>query len=195
MKCPGAIAVMIVISATLGASAQPLPANDTPPSANDLHRAPKFVTMAALANMYEIGAAQVARQRSANPQVKALAARVIEDHRKMTKELKSIVQSEEGNSQAGPDSAKNLNSLILPDSIDNPHRQLIDKLKSASGQQFDRMYINQQVTAHKEALLQFQSFSKYGKDPKLKDWAKRTEPILESHLRAAEKLQAAARAS
>ena len=58
---------------------------------------------------------------------------------KTTEELTGIVKS------------KNI-KVDLPTKLDAKHRKLIDDLNSASAQDFDKTYANQQVDAHQEAV-------------------------------------------
>jgi putative membrane protein len=71
---------------------------------------------------------------------------------------------------------------------DAAHLSRLDKLKGLQGNDFNRQYHNDQVTAHKDAVDLFQRYAKGGDNPDLKAWAGKTQPALEHHLQMAQQL-------
>ncbi|WP_181408218.1 DUF4142 domain-containing protein [Pararhizobium mangrovi] len=141
--------------------------------------ASKFVPMAAQANMTEIQMAKVALKMSDDADVKQFANRMIADHTKAGKGLKSAVKASDAD-------------LSVPSSLDKTHQAMVDKLENASSGQFNQMYIDANVKAHEQAVALFQGFATDGKAGPVKDFAQKTLPTLKEHLQMAEKLNQSA---
>jgi putative membrane protein len=137
--------------------------------------APDFVQKAAMSDMYEVQAGQIAAQRGQSDAVKQFGQHMVEAHTQTTKELKGIVQAE------------NI-KVDLPTGLDDTHKQLIDDLNSVSVNDFDKTYADQQVKAHKQAVDLFQSYAKSGDNAAVKQFASKTLPVIKQHLNDAQKL-------
>jgi putative membrane protein len=133
-----------------------------------------FVKKAAISDMYEIQASQLAQTKAASADVKNFAGKMITDHTKTSDQLKSIVSSKSG--------------LTLPKALDAQHKALLAKLKAASAATFDSTYAHQQLDAHQQAVMLFTSESQNGKDADLKKFATDTLPALQQHLSMAQQL-------
>jgi len=59
-----------------------------------------------------------------------------------------------------------------------------------SGAEFDRAYMREMLTDHREDVNEFRRESKSGSDPDVKGWAGKTLPPLEHHLQMAESTNA-----
>lgn len=125
-----------------------------------------FANKAAAAGLAEVAEAQLALQKSSSQDVKNFAQRMVDDHSKANDQLKSIA-SQEG--------------LNLPTSPAKSDQQKAQALQKLSGGAFDRRYISDQVSAHKEAVSLFTTESKNGKDSALKNFAAQTLPTLQDH--------------
>jgi len=68
------------------------------------------------------------------------------------------------------------------DKLDQRRQGFIDNLKTASDGDFNKVYVDQQVAAHKEALDLMQGYAKDGSDAGLKDAAAKTAPKVQMHL-------------
>ncbi len=137
-----------------------------------------FVDAAAMGDMYEIKAAQIAETRSTSPAVKAFAAMMIHDHGKTTAGLKAFL-------------AKNT-ALKAPTDLDQRRTGLLDNLKSAQDKDFDRTYLDQQVAAHGEMLSLMKGFADHGDNADLQAMASKTAPTVQAHLDKAKALQGGA---
>lgn len=135
-----------------------------------------YVPNAAMGDMYEIQAADIALQRSQNAQVKELATMIKTDHTAASNAMKAMLP------QAAPD-------ITPPTSLDERRQGLIDNLRSASAANFDRTFIDQQIAAHNEALTLHRGFS--NEDSPLAAHARSVVPKIEAHLRMAEQIKAA----
>lgn len=135
-----------------------------------------FVKNAALGDMYEIQAAEVALRRAKDPKVRTLAEEMIADHRKASANLKSEVQSLDD--VAGP-----------PGELDARRKGMIENLEKAPDAEFDASYLEQQSAAHDEATTLFRNYADNGDNPKLKAFAQETLPVLERHFEHVRQLQ------
>jgi putative membrane protein len=133
---------------------------------------PDFVTNAAISDMFEIKASQLAEQRSDAP-TKAFAAQMVTDHEKTSSELKGLA------GQA---------NTVIPITLDSAHQKMLDELTALHGADFTEKYHSQQVSAHKDAVSLFERYSKDGDNTALKTWAATTLPTLQHHLDMAKAL-------
>jgi putative membrane protein len=61
-------------------------------------------------------------------------------------------------------------------------QSMLDKLKGLQGKDFAKQYMDDQVSAHKDAVSLFERYGKGGDNDKLKNWATQTLPTLQHHL-------------
>ena len=135
-----------------------------------------FVTNAAIGDMYEIEAGRLAGQRSQNAQVKSFGQMLVKDHTAMSNELKTAAAG------AGDDAK-------LPTGMDERRTGMIDNLKQAPADQFDRVFIAQQIAAHREALELMQTYANAGENAALKALAAKGAPKIQGHLEHAQRLE------
>ena len=91
-----------------------------PPSSQD------FVTQAVISDMFENQSSKLALEKS-DEKTKAFAQKMIDDHKKTSDELKSVVQTGDM-------------KLTLPTELDSSHQIKLDNLKSLSGEDFTKQY-------------------------------------------------------
>jgi len=127
----------------------------------------KFAKEAAVGGLAEVELGKLAQQKASSDAVKQFAQKMVDDHSKANDELKQVASKE---------------SLDLPDAPDKKHQSRIDKLGKLSGAEFDKAYIKDQLKDHQEDVRKFQSESKNGTDPGIKEFATKTLPTLEQHL-------------
>ncbi|MCG6205978.1 DUF4142 domain-containing protein [Rhodopseudomonas sp. HC1] len=133
-----------------------------------------FVRQAAISDMFEIQSSKLAEQKG-DTATKAFAKEMVADHTKTSTELKSLIS-------AGKVKAE------LPTQLDDAHRSKLDKLTSASGADFNETYVEQQISAHKDAVSLFDRYARGGESAELKTWAGKTLPALKHHLDMAQTL-------
>jgi putative membrane protein len=136
-----------------------------------------FVTQAATSDMYEIQAAKLAEQKSTNPAVKKFAARMIKDHTASSDKLKALL-------------AKGGINATLPSDLDERRKGMLDNLAKAKPADFDKMYVDQQVSAHDEAVTLLKGFIDHGDNDALKSFATSILPTVQEHQAMAKQLQA-----
>ncbi len=135
-----------------------------------------YVPNAARGDLYEIQAAEIALERSKNPQVKQLAEMIGTDHSDALSRLKTAVGSD------APDTA-------VPSELDDRRKGLIDNLRSAAPGDFDKVYADQQVAAHEEAITLHRGFGDNKDAYALAGHARTVLPKIEAHLQSARQLQ------
>ena len=136
-----------------------------------------YVPAAAMGDMYEIQAAGIALSRSTNARVKELATMIRTDHTAASNLFKAPAAADAPN-------------LALPTTLDQRRQGLIDNLNSASAADFDRVFLDQQIAAHSEALTLHRGFSDNTGAPGLASHARTVVPKIEGHLRMAEQIKA-----
>jgi putative membrane protein len=137
-----------------------------------------FVRAAAMSDLYEMEASRLAEQRSQDEQVKKFAQHMLRDHGKTTDELKGMLPRLPG-----------VSAQQVPTGLDQQHQALVQQLQGAQGAEFDRVFFQQQVRSHQAAVDLFRGYAQSGDNAELKQWASRTLPSLEEHLRDAQRLQ------
>lgn len=126
-----------------------------------------FANAVAAADLYEVESARLAADKARSAEVKALARHIRTDHEKSTSELKSA--------------AGTANITVAP-KLDAEKQAMLDQLKAASGADFDRLFLEQQKTAHQKALALLQGYSTGGDNEALKDFASKTAGAVKGHL-------------
>jgi len=134
-----------------------------------------FVKEAAVSDMFEIEAGKLAQQKG-SPEARAFAMHMIEDHTKTSDAIKAMVKS--GDVKAD-----------VPAALDSAHQSKLDKLKGLTGNDFNKNYDSVQVDAHKDAVSLFERYSKGGDNAKLKNFAGKTLPTIQDHLKMAQNLK------
>lgn len=133
-----------------------------------------YISNAVIGDMYEIMAADIALERTRNAQVRELATMIKTDHTAASNAMKGMLP------QAAPDAQ-------APNALDQRRQGLIDNLRSASAENFDRTWLDQQVAAHQEALTLHRGFS--DQDSPLAQHARAVVPKIEAHLQRAEQIR------
>lgn len=144
------------------------PASATVPMTED------FISKAAMSDMFEIQSSQLAGER-ADEATKTFAAQMITDHGKTTDELQKMLAS---NAVPG----------TIPTAMSSAQQAMLDKLKTLNGPDFVKQYRSDQVKAHQEAVSMFTTYANTGDHTGMREWAIKTLPALEDHLKMAQDL-------
>ncbi|MFO1184920.1 MAG: DUF4142 domain-containing protein [Bauldia sp.] len=137
-------------------------------------KAADFVRKAANAGDLEVQSSELASTKAQRDDVKQFAQRMVADHKTAGDKLKAL--------------AKTLN-LEVPAALDAEHQQMLQNVQAASGANFDRAYVEMQVSAHQSAVDLFGRYSQGGDNPQLKQFAAETLPTLQDHLRMVTQLR------
>ena len=137
---------------------------------------PQFITAASQSDEFEIQEGQMASSMGKSAGVRKFGAEMVRDHTKTTDNLHKAIMK--AGMQVPP-----------PPPLRADQRQMVAQLQTMSGADFDKGYLQQQVQAHKEALMIHQNYSQDGDTPAIKAAAAKTVPIVQSHLQMAQQLQ------
>lgn len=127
-----------------------------------------YVAQAANSDMYEIQAGELATKNGQSQQVKDFGRMMVTDHTKSSQDMKALVARAELGVQP-------------PARLDAEHQAMIDRLKAASGEAFDREYMAQQMAAHRKALALHQGYAQSGDNAELKGFASKVVPVVQKH--------------
>lgn len=132
----------------------------------------EFFTKASSDGASEVQMGQLAMQKAASPQTKALAQQLVRDHTAANKQLAALA------------ARKHANVVLQP-----PPSDTMDKLQSLSGSDFDKAYATAMVGGHQKAIALFDDAA-HSSDPDVKAFASVTLPTLKRHLQMAQALAA-----
>lgn len=140
----------------------------------------KFMEKAAAHGLAEVELGKLAQDKATRDEVKQFAQRMVQDHGKANDELKQVA------------SAK---GVELPSTPDKSHQKKMEKMQKLSGDKFDREYMKEMVKDHKNDVNEFRKQAKGAKDSQVKEFAAKTLPTLEEHLKLAQTTEKAVTAS
>jgi putative membrane protein len=165
-------------SASQGAAATgaaPAAAATAPATAAKLSRADRnALTDLAMANMAEIATAKIAIAKSQNPDIKAFAQRMIDDHTKAQAEVVALAKAK---------------GVELPAELSVKYKAKSALLEGLEGEIFNRTYIKQSGRAdHRDTHDKLRGGQDKLKDPDVKALVAKIRPIVEQHLLMADEL-------
>lgn len=134
-------------------------------------KASDFIKDAAAGNQAEIATAQLAQEKSQNPQVKDLAQMIQQDHQQAEQKLETIAQN---------------HGITLPQKPTWSERHQQSKLSKLNGADFDQQYTKDMLENHTKDIKKFQNASQNIEETDVKQYAQNCLPTLEKHLRHAE---------
>ena len=147
-------------------------ANDDKFKDNDMENDADFVAEVVAKNYAEIRLAQLASQRSANPEVKSIAKMLEADHTKVLNELKSLAKQK---------------AISIPVEEQDKDKRQIDNFYDESGKDFDKKWTKELIDRHETSINKFEKRYEKTEDADLKSFTDKTLPHLRMHL---EKLNA-----
>ena len=130
-----------------------------------------FAESASISDRYEIDAANIALTRARNGEVRNVAQKMIDDHTEATTKLKAAVERSE---HAKPGD--------IAHELDARRSTMIEHLREAPDDKFDKTYIDQQTMAHEEAVKLMHHYRDNGDCPVLRGFASEISPVIEGHL-------------
>lgn len=147
--------------------------NDAKFDDNDAENDADFVANTVAANYGEIKFAQLATQRSANPEVKKMAAMLITDHTKALNELKTLAQAK---------------AISIPVEEDDEAKRKTERFSDEAGKDFDKKWSKEMIDRHEETINKFEKRMDKTEDAELKALISNMLPTLRMHLDHANKL-------
>jgi putative membrane protein len=112
--------------------------------------------MAAVANIFEIKASELALEAASKDSTNEFAQHMIADHTEAGEEIVPAAKAEK---------------VTLPTSLDKEHQAKRNALKSADKADFDKKYLAEQLKAHETAVALFSVYSSSGQKGDLKTFA------------------------
>lgn len=134
----------------------------------------QFVQKAASGGLHEVELGKIGMTQAKSDDVKKFAEMLVTDHGKANDELKKCAK------EAG---------IEVPDKMSEEDQKEVDKFKNYKGTNFDQDYMKHMLTDHEKDVALFKRASKEAKNPKIKDFAAKTLPVLQAHLDQARKIQ------
>ena len=132
-----------------------------------------FIRSAAEASMSQVDLGKVAEQRAQNPEVKKFAQLLVEEHSKLTEQLKQLGMAE---------------SINLPTSVSHTDADAHRHLATLSGAGFDKSYIQQVISELERQSTEFKRGASTATKTNLKYFAERALPTIETQLQQAKQL-------
>lgn len=126
-----------------------------------------FVKKALEGGTAEVQLGQLAQQKSQSDDVKRFGQKMVEDHTQLGEQMKPVAQ------QLG---------VKEPKEPSKKDKQLIAKLETLSGPQFDEAYIQAMMKDHKQDLKEFKNEAQMAQNPNLKQVAQQGAGVISEHL-------------
>lgn len=139
-----------------------------PPSAD-----PRFMRDISHANLAEIAAGRLAVQEAQSPAVKEFGQQMVDDHSALQSEGRSLAEAK---------------GMEPPTTPDLRHQAALAKLEAASGESFDRDYMEQMVQDHADTLQLLQEAASGAADPRVRQLAQEAIPHVRQHLEEARRI-------
>ena len=147
----------------------------TQPVMDPMASARKFVREAAEGSATAIALGKLAQEKGSSEAVKEFGKRMVDDHRQATEELKQVAE---------------VAKIPVTSGTQKKAEKAQDRLSKLSGTEFDRAYAKTMVSNHKEDVKAFEREARDGTVPVVKNFAAKTLPTLQEHLKVAEELRA-----
>lgn len=132
-----------------------------------------FVRNAIEGGLAQIQLGQMAEQKAASDDVKALGRQMVDDHTALNKDMASVADSM---------------GVMLPKHINKMDQAEYEKLNGLSGDAFDTEYLTMMVKDHHKDLREFRVEAVDTQDPSLRDAAVKGAKTIHEHLVMVDKL-------
>ncbi|MFL6674637.1 MAG: DUF4142 domain-containing protein [Massilia sp.] len=153
-----------------GASAQPAAPNDA-----------QIAAIVVMANTVDINAGKLAEKMASSSDVKAFATQMVTDHAGVNKQATALVRKLHVTPEEN-DTSK---------SLKNGGDQNLASLKRMKGKEFDKAYVDDEVTYHQTVIDALdKTLIPSAKNAELKDLLVKTRPAFVTHLEHAKHIQA-----
>jgi putative membrane protein len=128
----------------------------------------RYVEVAGASDLYEIQSSELALEKAQSEEVRMFAQHMIEDHQMTTEQVTTAAEA------AG--------IMPAPPQLTPMQQQMITELEGATGEAFDRTYLQQQRQAHQMALALHRNFAEQGDTEQLQQVASGAVPVVERHI-------------
>ncbi|MEG3162821.1 DUF4142 domain-containing protein [Sphingomonas sp. LB2R24] len=127
-----------------------------------------YVTKAGAGDQYEIQSSRLLLTSTKNAKLRSFASMMVTDHTKSTADVKAAAM------RAGLHPA--------PPKLDAMGTKNVAALRAATGTARDRLYVEQQKSAHQRALTLHQTYAQSGTAAPLKTVAASIAPVVQTHI-------------
>jgi putative membrane protein len=126
-----------------------------------------FIHNASQANAAEVAFADLALQKTQNPDVKEFARRMSQDHQAANDHLRQVAR---------------MRSVAMNNSLDENHKKMMAFYQQLSGTEFDQQYMKDMLKGHLNVIALYEAAAYQPRPPEIKQYAQNTLPMLEQHL-------------
>ncbi|HEV8657522.1 MAG TPA: DUF4142 domain-containing protein [Thermoanaerobaculia bacterium] len=130
----------------------------------------EFVIKAAQGGISEVELGRMAAAKGASADVKTFGNRMLNDHSKANDELTQLAT---------------IKGLDMPTDGGVENQKIAHALSKKSGKDFDKAYMNTMINDHQKDVNEFEKASTHAQDAEIRNWAAKTLPTLQEHLRMA----------
>lgn len=132
-----------------------------------------FLVEAADTRMMDWAQGSLATEKAASRKYQQYGKRLMKDQDKLMAELKALAESKK---------------FSLPSEISEEKNKELTRMKSISGETFERRFRRMIIKDHKRDITFFKQIAESSADPEIRDFAKRYLPLMEEHLELARDL-------
>jgi putative membrane protein len=125
-----------------------------------------FIIEAAQGGALEVNLGNLAMTRSSDRGVKAVASRIVRDHKMANQKLMALAKRE---------------GIMLPKGLSAEGMRTQQELMALKGAAFDRAYLSHMDEDHKHDIAAFEAQAKTAMNPQLKTFVAQTLPTLRAH--------------
>jgi putative membrane protein len=137
----------------------------------------QFMVKAAQGGLMEVEAARLAQEKATSNEIKEFARKLEQDHQKANEDLKKLAAEK---------------NVDLPTDM-GQHAAMLEKVRAASGADFDKRWMKMQVQHHKKDVNDFQKQTTRAMDSDVRNFATAKLPTLQQHLATAQQLEQSTR--
>lgn len=149
-------------------------------STSGAHSSEAFVTNACVGDLYEVEAGRLASQRSRSDAVREFGMMMVAHHTTAMHQMEAALMSSEV--------TRFLPNLKATSQLDNRREGMLKHLREAAADDFDKTYLDQQRTAHREAITLHEGYAERGDNPQLQSVAIGGLPMIRRHLAAIDRI-------
>jgi len=150
-------------------------AGATTAHADDVKDPSDFLGSAIEDGRAEIQSCQLALRKSSDASVQAFAKRMIADHQSLDAQIESLAKRK---------------GYTLPSGISISQEATQAALEPLTGHAFDKVFMEHNVSDHKDDVKQFSDEAQHASDPDVRALAAGARPVLQEHLKLAEETRA-----
>lgn len=134
----------------------------------------EFVSKAVAGGMAEVELGKIAQINGNSQAVKDYGKMLETDHSDANTKLTEIATAE---------------NILIPANMTNEHLMHINDLKAKTGQDFDKSFMTMMVDDHTKDIAEFKKAATGNHNQKIKEFAAKTLPTLQAHLKKAKKIK------